>query len=202
MTSPFDPEDKEIEQLIDMAIREDVGGGDVTTDSLVPEWLEARAEFVAKEPGVVAGLPVAEHVYRKVDGGVFFKYAVDDGARVLPGRVIATVSGPARGIMSGERVALNFLQRLSGIATTTARYVERVKDTRTKIYDTRKTIPGWRTLEKYAVKMGGGENHRMGLYDQILIKDNHLKVLGAGQAISKGVRLAREKAPQWMLIEV
>jgi nicotinate-nucleotide pyrophosphorylase (carboxylating) len=202
MPIPFDPEDKEIEQLIDMAIREDVGGGDVTTDSLVPEWLEARAELVAKEPGVVAGLPVAERVYKKINEKVSFRRAVEDGTRVLPGRVIATVSGPARGIMSGERVALNFLQRLSGIATTTARYVERVKDTRTKIYDTRKTIPGWRTLEKYAVKTGGGENHRMGLYDQILIKDNHLKAIEAGQAISKGVRLAREKAPQWMLIEV
>lgn len=200
MPLPFDLE--EIEQLIDMAIREDVGGGDVTTDSLVPEWLEARADFVVKEAGVVAGLVVAEQVYKKLNKKVSFECEVNDGAKLLPGRVIATVSGPARSILFGERVALNFLQRLSGIATLTAQYVEKIKDYKAKIYDTRKTTPGWRALEKYAVKMGGGMNHRMGLYDQILIKDNHLKALEAGQALSKGVRLAREKAPQWMLIEV
>ncbi len=202
MPIPFEPEEKEIEQLIEMAITEDVGGGDVTTDSLVPEWLEARAEFVVKEAGVVAGLPVAERVYKKLNGKVTFEHEVEDGARLLPGRVIATVSGPARDILSGERIALNFLQRLSGIATLTAQYVEKIRVHKAKIYDTRKTVPGWRTLEKYAVKTGGGMNHRMGLYDQILIKDNHLKALEAGQTISKGVRLAREKAPQWMLIEV
>ncbi len=202
MPIPFDPEEKEIEQLIDMAITEDVGCGDVTTDSLVPEWLEARAEFVVKEPGVVAGLPVAERVYKKLNGKVTFEHEVEDGARLLPGRVIATVSGPTRDILSGERIALNFLQRLSGIATLTAQYVERIKAHKAKIYDTRKTVPGWRTLEKYAVKMGGGMNHRMGLYDQVLIKDNHLKILEEGQALTKAVREARQKAPQWMLIEV
>lgn len=200
MPLPFDLE--EIEQLIDMAIREDIGGGDVTTDSLVPEWVEARAEFVAKEAGVVTGMVVAEQVYKKLDKKLSFDYLVDEGSRVLPDRAIAEVKGSARHILSGERIALNFLQRLSGIVTLTAQYVEKIKDYKAKIFDTRKTVPGWRTLEKYAVKMGGGMNHRMGLYDQILIKDNHLKVPEAGQALAKGVRLAREKGPQWMLIEV
>lgn len=200
MSLPFDLE--EIEQLIEMAIREDIGGGDVTTDSLVPEWAEAHAEFVAKEAGVVAGMVVAEQVYKKLDKRLSFDYLVDEGSRVLSGRAIAEVKGSARHILSGERVALNFLQRLSGIATLTAQYVEKIKGYKARIFDTRKTVPGWRTLEKYAVKMGGGMNHRMGLYDQILIKDNHLKVLEAGQALAKAVRLARERGPQWMLIEV
>ncbi len=202
MELPINTKEKEIQDLIDTAIGEDIGGGDVTTDSLVPEWLEAVGEFVVREPGVVVGLPVAREVYKKLSADVSFEYVVADGATLLPGRVIATVSGPARAILLGERVVLNFLQRLSGIATLTAKYVEKVKGHKARIYDTRKTTPGWRTLEKYAVKMGGGKNHRMGLYDQILIKDNHLKMLEEGQVLTKAVREAREKAPQWMLIEV
>ncbi|MEK7821942.1 MAG: carboxylating nicotinate-nucleotide diphosphorylase, partial [Planctomycetota bacterium] len=174
----------------------------VTTDSLVPEWQAARGEIMAKETGIVAGLPVANGVYQRISKKVSFNPRVEEGARVLPGRVLAEVSGPARGILSGERVALNFIQRLSGIATLTALFVEKIKDYHAKIYDTRKTVPGWRSLEKYAVRVGGGLNHRMGLYDQVLIKDNHLMALEAGKALAKGVRLAREKAPQWMLIEV
>lgn len=202
MELPINTKEKDIQDLIDTAIGEDIGGGDVTTDSLVPEWLEAVGEFVVREPGVVVGLPVAREVYKKLSADVSFEYVVADGATLLPGRVVATVSGPARAILLGERVVLNFLQRLSGIATLTARYVEKVKGHKARIYDTRKTTPGWRTLEKYAVKMGGGKNHRMGLYDQILIKDNHLKILEEGQVLTKAVREAREKAPQWMLIEV
>ncbi|HHT9157601.1 MAG TPA: carboxylating nicotinate-nucleotide diphosphorylase [Candidatus Tripitaka californicus] len=200
MLEPLDL--KEIDQLIEMAIREDIGGGDVTTDVLVPEWQTARGEVMAKETGVVAGLPVASRVYQQINKKVSFSPNVEEGARVLPGRVLAEVSGPARGILAGERVALNFIQRLSGIATLTALFVEKIKDYHAKIYDTRKTVPGWRSLEKYAVRVGGGLNHRMGLYDQVLIKDNHLMALEAGKALAKGVRLAREKAPQWMLIEV
>jgi nicotinate-nucleotide pyrophosphorylase (carboxylating) len=197
---PLDLE--EINPLIELAIKEDIGGGDVTTDSLVPEWQTTRGEIMAKEPGIIAGLPVAHRVYQQIDKKVSFNPRVEEGARVLPGRILAEVSGPARSILSGERVALNFLQRLSGIATFTSLFVEKIKDYHAKIYDTRKTVPGWRTLEKYAVRVGGGLNHRMGLYDQVLIKDNHLKALEAGQALAKGVRLAREKSPQWMLIEV
>lgn len=197
---PLDLE--EIDPLIEMAIKEDIGGGDVTTDSLIPEWQTTRGEVIAKEPGVVAGLPVAVRVYQHINKKVSFNPRVEEGARVLPGRILAEVSGPARSILSGERVALNFIQRLSGIATLTSLFVEKVKNYHAKIYDTRKTVPGWRSLEKYAVRVGGGLNHRMGLYDQVLIKDNHLEALEAGQTLSKGVRLAREKAPQWMLIEV
>lgn len=200
MLEPLDLE--EIDQLIEMAIKEDIGGGDVTTDSLVPEWQAARGEIMAKETGIVAGLLVASRVYQRINQKVSFLPRVEEGTRVLPGRVLAEVSGPARGILSGERVALNFIQRLSGIATITALFVEKIKDYHAKIYDTRKTVPGWRSLEKYAVRVGGGLNHRMGLYDQVLIKDNHLMALEAGKALAKGVRLAREKAPQWMLIEV
>ena len=200
MLEPIDL--KEIDQLIEMAVREDIGGGDVTTDSLVPEWQAARGEIMAKETGVVAGLPVANRVYQRINQKVSFNPRVEEGTRVLPGRVLAEVSGPARSILSGERVALNFIQRLSGIATLTSLFAEKIKDYHAKIYDTRKTVPGWRSLEKYAVRVGGGLNHRMGLYDQVLIKDNHLMALEAGKALAKGVRLAREKAPQWMLIEV
>lgn len=200
MLEPLDLQ--EIDQLIGMAVREDIGGGDVTTNVLVPEWQTARGEVMAKETGIVAGLPVASRVYQQINKKVSFSPNVEEGARVLPGRVLAEVSGPARGILAGERVALNFIQRLSGIATLTSLFVERIKDYHAKIYDTRKTVPGWRSLEKYAVRVGGGMNHRMGLYDQVLIKDNHLMALEAGKALAKGVRLAREKAPRWMLIEV
>lgn len=141
---------------------------------------------------MVVGLPVAREVYKKLSADVSFEYVVADGATLLPGRVIATVSGPARAILFGERVVLNFLQRLSGIATLTAKYVEKVKGHKARIYDTRKTTPGWRTLEKYAVKMGGGKNHRMGLYDQILIKDNHLKILEEGQVLTKTMEEVEE----------
>ena len=199
-TEPLDL--KEIDPLIRVAVKEDIGGGDVTTDSLVPEWQTASGKIMAKEAGVVAGLPVANRVYQQINKKVSVSPNVEEGARVLPGRVLAEVSGPARSILAGERVALNFIQRLSGIATLTALFVEKIKDYHAKIYDTRKTVPGWRSLEKYAVRVGGGLNHRMGLYDQVLIKDNHLKALEAGQALAKGVRLAREKAPRWMLIEV
>lgn len=200
MSEPIDLE--EIDPLIEMAIKEDIGGGDVTTDSLIPEWQTARGEIIAKEPGIIAGLPVAQRVYQQINKEVSFSLKAEDGTKVLPGRVLVEVSGPARSILSGERVALNFIQRLSGMASFTALFVEKVKNYHAKIYDTRKTVPGWRSLEKYAVRVGGGLNHRMGLYDQVLIKDNHLKTLEAGQALAKGVRLAREKAPQWMLIEV
>lgn len=200
MEHTFDLE--EIEPIVEMAIKEDIGGGDVTTDSLIPEWLEVRGEFLAKEPGIIAGLPVAQLAYQHINKKVSFLPKVEEGHKVLPGRAIAEVRGPARSILSGERTAVNFLQRLSGIATLTAQFVERVKNYPGKVYDTRKTVPGWRSLEKYAVRVGGGLNHRMGLYDQVLIKDNHLKALEATQAMAKGVRLAREKAPQWMLIEV
>ena len=173
----FKLEPEKIDALIQLAIKEDIGVGDVTTESLIPDSLIAEGSFVAKESGVIAGLPVVEYFFSKLDKGVSLKQNVRDGTFVKKGETIASINGRAKTLLSGERIALNFLQRLSGIATTTAQFVERIKPLKTAIMDTRKTIPGWRYLEKYAVAMGGGVNHRMGLYDQILIKDNHLDIL-------------------------
>ncbi|NQT29480.1 MAG: carboxylating nicotinate-nucleotide diphosphorylase, partial [Candidatus Saganbacteria bacterium] len=175
-----------IKFIIKIALREDVGEGDITTKALVDKGAKARGEIVAKEAGVVAGLLVAKEVFAQVDRRIKFAPKVKDGAKVKKGKVIATVSGPARGILTGERVALNFLQRMSGIATLTREFVKRAQGAKPQILDTRKTTPGLRALEKYAVKMGGGANHRMGLYDAILIKDNHIEMSGGvGESIQR-----------------
>lgn len=176
--------------LVKLALAEDVGPGDITTRVIVPKGRRAKAEIRAKENGVIAGLNVAAEVFRHVDHRIKFIPRVRDGRKVKKGAVIAVLSGPARGILTGERVALNFLQHLSGIATLTHKFktqISKVK-TKVKILDTRKTIPGLRVLEKYAVKMGGGVNHRMGLYDAILIKDNHIKMAGGVKRAVEGVR--------------
>ncbi len=178
--------------LIDLALAEDIGPGDATSEAILPPDLCLRAHIIAKQAGVVAGLPVAEAVFRRVDPSVQFTARVSDGARVEAGTVLAEVEGPARSLLAAERTALNFLQRLSGIATLTRRFVEAVAGTRAVILDTRKTHPGWRALEKYAVRMGGGQNHRMGLYDMILIKDNHIAAAGS---ITEAVRRARAARP-------
>ena len=161
-----------IQNVVKLALREDVGAGDITTLSTVASGTAAKGIVLAKEAGVIAGLPVAREVLQQVDRRIKFAPKVKDGAKVKKGKVVAVVSGPARGILTGERVALNFLQRLSGIATLTNQFVTQA-GSRVKILDTRKTTPGLRALEKYAVRVGGGTNHRMGLYDAILIKDNH-----------------------------
>lgn len=168
---------EKIDTLIQLAIQEDIGEGDITTESIIPGDLVIEGTFTAKESGVVAGLPVVEYFFSKLDKSVSFKQTSQEGSLVQKSDTLATVHGKARTILTGERIALNFLQRLSGIATLTAQFVERVKPTKTPIMDTRKTIPGWRYLEKYAVAAGGGVNHRMGLYDQILVKDNHLDIM-------------------------
>jgi len=167
-----------IETLVRKALEEDLGTGDITTDNLVQDALLARGKFIAREEGIICGIPIVEPLFRLLDEDIEFKAAISDGDRVLSGQIIGEISGAARGILSGERVVLNFLQRLSGIATLTRRFVRAVEEFPTKIYDTRKTTPLWRYLEKYAVKIGGGENHRLGLYDMVLIKDNHLRLLG------------------------
>lgn len=165
--------------LIELALKEDLGElGDVTTQATVPADAQVTGQVVSKARGVIAGLPAFIAVYRKVDPALNLQACVQDGAEVDAGAVICTVSGSARSILTGERVALNFLQRLSGIATLTARFVEAVRGTRAVILDTRKTTPGWRLLEKYAVRMGGGQNHRVGLYDAVMIKDNHIVASG------------------------
>jgi len=191
-----------IDRAVAAALEEDLGdAGDVTTDSVVPESLLAQGRFVARRALVVAGLPVAHAVYRALDPSVEFRPQCEDGAPVLADRVVAHVRGPARAILRGERTALNFLGRMSGIATAARAAVEEVAGTRARILDTRKTAPGLRLLDKYAVAVGGGTNHRMGLYDAVLIKDTHL---GAGVSIGEAVRRAVEtgRRPGDVTVEV
>lgn len=165
----------EFREIVRLAIREDLGAeGDLTSRALVPEGVAGRAAVTARQPGVVAGLPAAEEALRMVDAGLVWTAEMEDGQRVEPGETIALVEGPALGMLAAERLVLNVLGRLSGIATLARKYVEAVAGTRARIYDTRKTTPGWRRLEKYAVRCGGGWNHRTGLFDAVLIKDNHL----------------------------
>ncbi len=185
--------------IVARAIAEDLGAGDLTTRLLFPKSVTAEAVIQVKQNAVVAGLPVARAVFRQVDPRLKFKPVVQDGARVRPGMIIARLRGDGRSILKGERVALNFLQRLSGIATLTAQFVDAVKDTRVLILDTRKTTPGLRPLEKYAVRMGGGRNHRFGLFDGILIKDNHIALAGS---LGTAVTAARKAAPRRFKIEV
>ncbi|CAN5250150.1 carboxylating nicotinate-nucleotide diphosphorylase [soil metagenome] len=166
-------------RLVEWAIREDLGpAGDITSRTLLPADLRGRAQFVQRSAGVTAGLSAAEATLESIDRSLQFEAQVADGSLARPGQVLATVSGSLRSMLTAERVALNFLQRLSGVATLTRKYVEAVAGLPVVILDTRKTTPGWRLLEKYAVRMGGGKNHRMGLYDGVLIKDNHLAALG------------------------
>jgi nicotinate-nucleotide pyrophosphorylase (carboxylating) len=190
--------------LAERALDEDLGdGGDLTCQALIPEDLAGKAVLVARSPGVLAGLPAAEIVFELVDPAVRFQPEIEDGSPVGPGTRLAVVSGPMRAILMGERTALNFLQRLSGVATQTRRYVDLVADLPCRILDTRKTTPGWRLLEKYAVRCGGGHNHRMGLNDGVLIKDNHLAALGTGpEVVAEAVRLARQKYGQTVPLEV
>ncbi|MFZ5973823.1 MAG: carboxylating nicotinate-nucleotide diphosphorylase [Bacillota bacterium] len=188
-----------IDPLLAASLQEDIGTGDITTQSTIPEATVISGHFIAKEPGVVCGLPVAARVFALVDTRIVLKPCVSDGDLVEKGSVIAEISGPARGILTGERVALNFLQRLSGIATRTRHCVDAVRGTQAKIADTRKTTPGLRVLEKYAVKTGGGVNHRFNLADGVLIKDNHI---GAAGSITKAVEAARKTAPHTLKIEV
>ena len=174
--------------LIEQALREDVGPGDVTTRAVIPPDVRGKGAILVKAHGVICGLQVAAEVFRAVDERVSFRPRVREGEPVQPGDVVAEVEGPLRGILTAERTALNFLARLSGIATLTARFVDAVAPYRAVILDTRKTTPGWRVLEKYAVRCGGGRNHRMGLYDMVLIKDNHIAACGS---ISEAVRRVR-----------
>ena len=188
----------EIQRMVKIALAEDVGSGDVTTLATVPENVPAVAKMVARESLVVCGLDVAEKTFLEVSPNLRVEKLSSDGKRVEKGETLLKVEGSAHAILTGERVALNFTQRLSGIATLTAQFVEAVKGTRAKILDTRKTTPGLRLLEKYAVACGGGQNHRIGLFDMVLIKDNHLVALRneSPNAIEAAVRRAREKFPE------
>jgi nicotinate-nucleotide pyrophosphorylase (carboxylating) len=191
--------------LIRMAIDEDLGSGDVTSELLFKADALARANVISREEIVVSGMDVAAAILKCYDEKLKFKALVNDGESAHVGCRLATIQGPLRSMLSAERIMLNFLQRLSGIASTTAKFVRAVQGTRAKIYDTRKTLPGWRILEKYAVSCGGGHNHRMGLYDGILIKDNHLAQLGRNfeSKLAKIVAQAKEvKGIRFVAVEV
>ena len=193
---PLSPE--EIRRAVQLALHEDIGSGDVTTLATVPETAVSVAVMRARDSLVVAGLAFAEAAFRELSTAVKIETPVQDGQRVGDGDTLLKISGPSRAILTAERVALNFVQRLSGVATLTAQFVDAVKDTHTQILDTRKTTPGWRRFEKYAVACGGGRNHRIGLFDMVLIKDNHLAALREERpnAIAAAVARAREKFPQ------
>jgi nicotinate-nucleotide pyrophosphorylase (carboxylating) len=193
------PDSPLIERLIDLALEEDLGSGDVTTQALIPPDLQGEAEIRAKEMLVVAGLPVASRVYGKIDQKVLFEPQAKEGELVGEKMVLARLTGPVAAILTGERTALNFLQRLSGVATFTRQMVKLIAGSKAALVDTRKTAPGWRVLEKYAVRLGGARNHRMGLYDGVLIKNNHIAAAGS---ITTAVQSARAQAHHLLKIEV
>jgi nicotinate-nucleotide pyrophosphorylase (carboxylating) len=192
------------EHLARLALEEDLSTTvDLTSQAVIPSDHPGKAVFVARTSGVVAGLPAAQLVVELVDPAVLFEEKVPDGTQVEAGRQLASVSGPMRSILTAERTALNFLQRLSGVATLTAAHVAQVAGLHCKILDTRKTTPGWRLLEKYAVRMGGGHNHRMGLFDGVLIKDNHLAAIGSGpDVVARAVELTRARYDRSVPLEI
>lgn len=188
-----------IDDVVRRALMEDVGKGDLTTAALVPEGVRAEGVIHSKAEGVLAGTPVALRVFQILDPNVEVAQELPDGSRLFPGVVIARIKGSGRALLTGERVALNFLQRLSGIATATERLVKMLEGTKARLIDTRKTTPGLRLLEKYAVRVGGGYNHRFGLDSGVLIKDNHIKIAGG---ITEAIRRARSSVPHTVKIEV
>ena len=188
-----------LQDLISRAIAEDLGSGDVTSEAIIPRDAASTAVIRAKQDLVLAGMDAAQEVFRQIDASIAFTPHARDSERIAAGAEIAAVSGRTIGLLAGERVALNLLQHLSGIATLTAMYVKSVQGTKARILDTRKTLPGLRRLEKEAVRLGGGQNHRMGLYDMVLIKDNHIAAAGS---ITKAASLARSRAGGSTRIEV
>jgi len=199
----FEPSNEQIDAIIDLALAEDTSQGDITSEALIPAKLQGRAIILAKEEGVLAGGEVARRVFLKVSPSLEVKLLVEDGTVVQPGDIVATASGRVIDILKAERVALNFLQRLSGIASLTARYLAETTGLGVRICDTRKTTPGLRLLEKYAVAAGGGKNHRFHLGDGVLIKDNHLTALRTqGMGLKDIVAQARRNAPEGLAVEV
>ena len=189
----------EFDAIIDAALREDMPEGDITSESIIPADARSEAIFLAKEDGILAGLAVARRVFEKIDSAVEFTGKIQDGAAFHKSDILARLKGPTIALLKGERTALNFLQHLTGVATTTRRFVDSVAGTKAKILDTRKTTPGLRLLEKYAVKTGGGTNHRISLSDMVLIKDNHLRHVGS---VAESVRRARVAIRPGIRIEV
>jgi len=189
----------EIDRIIVNAIREDIPSGDITTDNIIDENARSKAYMIAKDTGVIAGLDVAKRVFELLDDSTVFEKMVQDGQVVKYGDIIAKIEGNTRALLKGERTALNLLQRMSGIATRTKKLTDIIKNTKARLVDTRKTTPGLRVLEKYAVRAGGGYNHRYCLSDGVLIKDNHIKAAGS---LTKAIELVREKIPHTIKIEV
>ena len=189
----------EFDAIIDAALREDMPDGDITSEAIIPADARSEAIFLAKEDGILAGLAIARRVFEKLDSVVEFTEKIMDGAAFRKSDILACVEGPTVALLKGERIALNFLQRLSGIATATRCFVDAIAGTKARILDTRKTTPGLRLLEKYAVKLGGGTNHRLSLSDMVMIKDNHLRYVGS---VAEAVRRARSKISPGVRIEV
>jgi nicotinate-nucleotide pyrophosphorylase (carboxylating) len=195
--------EEEVDNIIDLALAEDISYGDVTSEALIPTELQGKASILVKAEGVLAGGEVAKRLFLKVDPSLRVEVLIRDGARVQPGDIVATIFGSVFSVLKAERVALNFLQRLSGIASQTAQYIAKTHGFIVSITDTRKTTPGLRLLEKYAVRMGGGQNHRFHLGDGILIKDNHLVVLRAlSMSLKDIITRAKQSAPQGLKVEV
>jgi nicotinate-nucleotide pyrophosphorylase (carboxylating) len=189
----------QIRKIIKAALAEDIGAGDITTQAIVSRKKKGRAQVIAKDDFVLAGMDVFEETFRLLDENIKVKKIINDGGRAKKGNIIAEVSGSLFYMLQAERVALNLLQRMSGIATLAAKYMEAVRGTKAKILDTRKTVPGLRILDKMAVRFGGGSNHRTGLYDGVLIKDNHIEVAGG---IAAAVKAQRKRLPHTLKIEV
>jgi nicotinate-nucleotide pyrophosphorylase (carboxylating) len=187
--------EKTVDRLIDAALAEDIGAGDLTSMYFVPEKRQATGFIVAREAGVLSGGEVALEVLRKVDPAIDATLLVDDGDRIAEGAYLMKLEGPARSLLTAERTTLNFMQRMSGVASATRRYVDEVRGTSAQILDTRKTIPGWRLLDKRAVVHGGGVNHRMGLYDRVMVKDNHLVAEGRVEALQEAIRRLKSDHP-------
>lgn len=193
---------KKVIPIITRALGEDIGRGDVTTRLIVPSQAKVTAEIIVKQKAVICGMDVLKWVFAQIDSSIRFKALVSDGARVKPNKKVALLEGPARAILTAERTALNLLGYLSGISTLTSKFVEKAGPGKVKIVDTRKTLPGLRYLAKYAVRTGGGFNHRMGLYDQILVKDNHLKIAGLKLRIKGLIKKIKNEKPKNMKLEV
>jgi len=188
-----------IKPIIDYALREDIGSGDITTNSIIPIDLQSTATMTAKSTGIIAGISVAEYIFKILDPNITFKTFVQDGQSVNKGELILEITGSYRTLLTGERLALNFMQRMSGIATMTHNCVNELVGTKAQILDTRKTAPGLRLLDKYAVLMGGGTNHRIGLYDMVLLKDNHIKIAGG---ITNAIAQVKKHTIKSLKIEV
>lgn len=190
---------KEIDDILENALREDLPYGDITSESIIPSHAFSEAIILAKEKGVLAGIDIARRVFEKIDPSLKYEKRFDDGQEFSEEDILARLRGNSISLLKGERTALNFLQRMSGIATQTRKFVRALRGTKTKILDTRKTTPGLRILEKYAVNVGGGENHRLNLSEMVLIKDNHLKLIGS---ISRAIMQAKDKVKKSVKVEV